>query len=265
MSRAYSIVLASLAGLLLAAPVARAQVADPVLYSVESPPSDFEYGCFGPCACPILIRGPLTGTFSLRQSHIGPLYTDYDVLNVVWKVPGTTDAIKITGSGTYRRGGEAANMDQLVLDLSFDGGPAQHFDSGLVPTTAAFPAIDKRISLHSEYCHDSVLVVVAKPGGTASAGLELAAPSLVMTPNPFDASTAIGFTLSRDAVIDLAVFDVVGRRVRAVLAGVAMPRGTHVSVWDGRWNDGTNAAPGLYLVRLQSPHGAVTRALSKLH
>jgi hypothetical protein len=210
------------------------------------------------------VRGPLTGSFSLRQSNIGPIYTDYDVLGVSWKVQDGSAIVTIKGSGTYRRGGEAANMDQLVLDLSFDGGPVQHFDSGLVPTAVTFPAISKRISLHGEYCHDSVLAVVAKPGGTASADLQSALPALLLTPNPFDRSTSFAYTLPRDGIVDLAVYDVGGRRVHAIVAGAWMLRGQHVSAWNGRLDDGSDGRPGVYLVRLRTPEGVVTRALTKL-
>ncbi|TMQ72803.1 MAG: hypothetical protein E6K80_01845, partial [Candidatus Eisenbacteria bacterium] len=91
-------------------PVARAQSTSPdtVAYSLASPPSDFEYGCFGPCACAVQVRSPLTGTFLLRKSRIDPLYTYYDVLDVRWKVPDATHNTTITGSGVYRRGGEVA-------------------------------------------------------------------------------------------------------------------------------------------------------------
>src|SRR5881397_835798 len=53
---------------LLAATPAHPQASDPVPYALASPPSQFEWGCFGPCACPVLVRSPLTGTFALRQS-----------------------------------------------------------------------------------------------------------------------------------------------------------------------------------------------------
>jgi len=265
MVRMHLIAIASIAGLLLAAPVARAQVVDPIHYTLTAPPSDFEWGCFGPCECPVLVRGPMVGGFSLRLSNVGPIYSDYDVLGVQWKVQDGSNIITITGSGTYRRGGEAANMDQLVLDLSFNGEPAQHFDSGLVPTTVEFPAIQKRISLHQEFCHDTVLTVAAKPGGSASVDPNGTAASLTLAPNPFDSGTTFAFTLARDAVVDLAVFHVSGRRVRSIVASEAMRSGPYARAWNGHFDDGRVAPAGLYLVRLRTPASVVTRALSKLH
>jgi hypothetical protein len=110
---------------LLLAVAARAQSSAPdsVLYVLASPPSQFEWGCFGPCACPILIQSPLAGGFTLRRSDSDPLFTYYDVFDVRWKLADGAQSVGITGSGTYRRGGEVTLEDQLTLDLSFNGGP----------------------------------------------------------------------------------------------------------------------------------------------
>src|SRR5262249_9099871 len=136
---------------------------DTVLYSLTSPPSEFDYGCFGPCACAIFVGSPLLGTFVLRKARVDPLYTWYDVVDVHWRFSNQTRQLSITGAGFYRRGGEVMALEELALDLSFDGGPLQHFTSGLRSPGAPFPEISTRISLHGEYCFDSLLVVDAKP------------------------------------------------------------------------------------------------------
>ena len=249
---------------IFAAPAA-AQVADSTGYALASPPSEFELGCFGPCACPVLIRGPLSGTFILKRSHVDPLYTYYDVLDVRWKVADATAPIVITGMGTYRRGGEVSAQEQLVLDLSFNGAPSQHFDSGLRAPGATFPEINTRISLHGEYCHDSVLAVDAKPVSVAivdDAGTT--AVALSAAPNPFSGPAAISFTLPRDAVVDLGVFDLAGRRIATLARREAFTRGSYARSWDGRLASGALAPAGLYIVRLESSAGRARVIIARL-
>lgn len=245
---------------------AHAQVATPdsLVYALDPSAGEFEWGCFAPCECPVLVQAPLTGTFLLRRASIGPLYTNYDVLDVRWKTTQNTQTVAITGSGTYRRGGEVENMEQLTLDLSFDGAPSQHFDSGLRQAGAAFPVIDTRLSLHDEYCHDSVLVVVAKPIGVEGVGGRPVGTSLAVAPNPFAASTVVQFALPRAGTANVSVFDLFGRRVRELLSGASLDAGVHELRWDGRLENGGPAPPALYVIRLDSPAGAIAHTVAKL-
>jgi hypothetical protein len=266
MTFARRIVSSALFGSLLAAAPAHPQgtVPDLVLYQLSNPASEFERGCFAPCMCPVLIQSPLAGSFVLRRSHVDPLFTYYDVLDVRWTVPGSTKPVSITGSGTYRRGGEVALAAELSLDLSFDGNPPEHFDSGLQPPGAPFPGIVTRISLHGEYCHDSVLVVDARPFAVASVGADPRGPSLTAAPNPFVGAIEIAFTLPRGGIVELGVFDVGGRRVRVLANRGWLASGAYAHAWDGRLDSGIAAPPGLYVVCLDAPSGRITRTEAKL-
>src|SRR5262249_21998366 len=102
------------------------------LYSLDTG-SDFAWGCFEPCLCPVLVRQPVIGTFELTKVASDPLFDNYVVTNVQWKLPSSTTPVNVVGSGKFRRGGEVAIEEQLTLDLSIDGKEPQHFDSGLVP------------------------------------------------------------------------------------------------------------------------------------
>ncbi len=159
----------ALAALALLAPGAHAQRALPdsaSRYLLATPPSEFEWGCFGGCACPPPARAPLSGTFTLVwRTGPGPVSatTTWDVLDLRWVASDGATTTTIRGAGTYVRAGGGAPMERLTLDLSFDGGPPLHFDSGAHGATATFPEIRARLSLHGEHCRDSVLVVDARP------------------------------------------------------------------------------------------------------
>lgn len=135
----------------------------PVIYRVEKG-STYQQGCFPPCLCPILDAAPVRGTFTLTFAGFDGLFTTYKVTDVNWTASLGDPELRITGSGTYTIGGEFAVQQRLELDLKVGDQPVQHFDSGLVTGgTVPFPGIDLRVSLHGEYCVDTVIEVNARP------------------------------------------------------------------------------------------------------
>ncbi len=81
----------------------------------------------------------------------------------------------------------------------------------------------------------------------AADGLRLAA-----APNPFNPATQLSFTLARTSVVELAIFDARGRRVRALAAGETFAAGRHDLRWDGCDAAGRAVAAGAYLARLRA-------------
>ena len=231
--------------LLLALP-ARAFAATDVPYSLAKG-STFGWGCFGLCACPVIER-PLTGSFTLRDLGFDGLYQRYLVLDA--RFGATTEGpLRLTGSGTYRVGGEFAITQQFVLDLSANGGPVQHFDSGVVPGGGGFPKIDATVSLHQQAaCFDTVIHVVAAPisptGVDGDPGVGFAC-----APNPFRAGTRLTLGLPAPARVELNVYDAAGRLQRRLAQGTELDAGPHELAWDGRDEFGAEAAPGVYFVR----------------
>lgn len=71
-------------------------------------------------------------------------------------------------------------------------------------------------------------------------------------PNPFNPSTTISFSLLKPEPAELAVYDMLGRRVRTVANG-DLADGSHTVVWDGRDGEGRQAASGVYFYRLTTP------------
>lgn len=76
-------------------------------------------------------------------------------------------------------------------------------------------------------------------------------------PNPFNPQATIRFALPRPLDVELAVFDLQGRRVATVFEG-SLGGGAHTKVWRGRTDDGRDAAAGTYLVRLRADGLTVT-------
>ena len=79
------------------------------------------------------------------------------------------------------------------------------------------------------------------------------------SPNPFNPRTTVSFALDRPREIELAVYDLRGRRL-AVLASGRWDTGEHRLTWDGLGAGGAPLASGEYLLRLDADHGAIVRA-----
>jgi hypothetical protein len=82
-------------------------------------------------------------------------------------------------------------------------------------------------------------------------------------PNPASGESRMSFTLASDEVVQIDVFDVAGRRVRALDSGRRL-RGENWITWDGRLDDGSEAASGIYFVRLKTGSAAVTSRIVRL-
>jgi hypothetical protein len=79
-------------------------------------------------------------------------------------------------------------------------------------------------------------------------------------PNPFSASTTIGYDVPETSQVTLAVYNALGQRVRTLVSGVA-EAGTHEVDFDGYGDDGSRLAAGLYLYRLETGSTQITRTL----
>ena len=71
-------------------------------------------------------------------------------------------------------------------------------------------------------------------------------------PNPFEANTTLRFDLARSAAVDVALFDLQGRRVRGLLSASPHTAGAHEVTWDGRDAAGRRVSAGIYFVRVQA-------------
>ena len=71
-------------------------------------------------------------------------------------------------------------------------------------------------------------------------------------PNPFNATTIIGFELPQALPLYLTVHDVLGRRVRQLHTGETIVAGSHQTVWDGRDDQNRPVGSGIYPYRIRS-------------
>lgn len=71
-------------------------------------------------------------------------------------------------------------------------------------------------------------------------------------PNPFNPSTTIKFGLPKEAPVTLEIYNVLGVKVRTLIAGETMSAAFHTLVWDGKNNGGIAVPSGVYLYRVHA-------------
>jgi hypothetical protein len=81
-------------------------------------------------------------------------------------------------------------------------------------------------------------------------------------PNPFNAGTVIRFDAPEAIDVELAIYNVLGQKVRTIFSGRCV-QGMNRFVWnDGRSDDGSPIASGVYFYRLNTPTVTLTSKLA---
>jgi hypothetical protein len=79
-------------------------------------------------------------------------------------------------------------------------------------------------------------------------------------PNPFNQTTKIEFTLAKSGFVNLNIYDILGRKVRA-LVYEQVSSGYKSVLWDGKNGSGENVASGIYFYHLRVGDLSETRKL----
>jgi hypothetical protein len=100
-----------------------------------------------------------------------------------------------------------------------------------------------------------------------STGIETGSPELPSRvrldqnyPNPFNPETRIQFEVADAGTARLTVFDLLGREVASLLDRT-ISAGSHSVTWNGKGAGGQQAPTGVYVYRLATAHGAVTKTM----
>ncbi|MGD8628651.1 MAG: C39 family peptidase, partial [bacterium] len=113
---------------------------------------------------------------------------------------------------------------------------------------------DGTADLYFRTVDDESGISADRPAIETTGGVRLASPS----PNPFNATTRISFSLALDTRATVQVFDVEGRLVATPAEG-SFTAGHHSVSWNGTSASGSRAAAGIYFIRCSSPIGEDVR------
>jgi FlgD Ig-like domain len=87
--------------------------------------------------------------------------------------------------------------------------------------------------------------------------------ALRCAPNPASGPARIAFRMAEPGTARVEIFDLSGRRVRA-LVNATLQAGEHGVTWDGTRDDGRRASPGVYTVRVAACGRVESRTLAWL-
>ncbi|MFC1554572.1 FlgD immunoglobulin-like domain containing protein, partial [candidate division KSB1 bacterium] len=79
-------------------------------------------------------------------------------------------------------------------------------------------------------------------------------------PNPFNLSTVIKFSIKNSEHVSLKIYNALGSEIRSLQSGF-LPSGQHISVWDGRNNNGWEVPSGIYYYRIISGEFSYARKM----
>lgn len=96
--------------------------------------------------------------------------------------------------------------------------------------------------------------------GSATGVGEPSAASVRAFPNPFRPSVSIHFSIPAARAVTVTIVDPLGREVKRLADGWR-EAGTHELTWDGRDEHGSQAAAGIYFLRVSQAGEVVTRRL----
>jgi hypothetical protein len=82
-------------------------------------------------------------------------------------------------------------------------------------------------------------------------------------PNPFNPSTTISFVLDKKQEIELAIYNLLGQKVKTLYSGL-VSAGTHRMEWDASDEAGHKVSSGIYFYRLIAEAQVASRKMTLL-
>ena len=80
-------------------------------------------------------------------------------------------------------------------------------------------------------------------------------------PNPFNPETQFSYTLTKGEIIELAVYDVMGRTINILYKG-RQRAGNHNVLWSGVDQNNNSVPSGIYFYRLQAGSTTKTKKMA---
>jgi hypothetical protein len=231
--------------------------------------TDSFYQCVAPTLCDsTLAHGYCPSTFLVRATTSSPsMYFDsepavgYSVDNLAPGVPAGLAVAYHEPGGNDLSWHECEDEDFQYFKIY--RGDSEEFEPGpenLIHMTTAIQWTDGEGTGWDHYKvsavdHAGNESPVASPEMVT--GIEDAVPKAYSSshnfPNPFSPTTHIWFDVPNPgAAINLRVYDSAGRAVRTLLNSW-MPPGSYTEVWDGRDEEGSELATGVYFYVLEAP------------
>jgi len=166
--------------------------------------------------------------------------------------------VSFPGFTAHTIGGLVTEADQKLVALESQSLKKTDVQNQYTQIINAFDALNNN-QIPGSTCPGSISLVAGaqpssattNPGAAGVEGRELQNPIglAAAAPNPFTGRTRITYVVGADGQgVDLAIFDLAGRRVRQLASG-ARSAGRYQVDWDGRSDAGQSLPGGVYYVR----------------
>lgn len=197
------------------------------------------------------VGGPSSGWGQLNFGQ--PIATDNEGVYVIFRIPAGAAAVS-DGAGGGPAIGYTASGSGCTGWLSADGEDWMQiqpsFHLAVLPTIVkARPGMAVKSNSSGALRAEDPL---ADPSDAPESKSEIAVKVTGLepaSPNPFNPTTTLRFSLATEADVTLTVFSIRGELVRQ-LVSEHLGQGSHAAVWDGKDSRGRTVASGVYLARL---------------
>ena len=171
---------------------------------------------------------------------------------LTWESP--TEIENFTGYRIYR-GGEEIFYLEGVQSISY-------FDIGLSAGTHTY-------FVTSQYYETEYIQPESEPSntvtveiGTNSGDENLSTSYFQLTnyPNPFNPTTEITYQLPKDSFVELSIYNTKGELIKKLI-NEHRSKGNHSVMWDGKNNQNTSVANGVYFYRIKSDNQSHTEKM----
>lgn len=181
-----------------------------------------------------LIISPSSLTYQLEENNI--------VLN--WSVP---QAYNLTGYNIYMNEQIIDSVVENTYSVSINNGEYSFY------VTALYGQVESEAS-------NIINVTVQQVTSNSNQVSEATELTLNNYPNPFNPSTSISFNLPENSRVNLAIYDLKGRKVTELI-NQEMVQGQHSFKWNGRDKHNRSLASGIYFYTLRTNNSSLTKKM----
>jgi hypothetical protein len=219
-------------------------------------------------AIAVVVADSMPGCPALGMSGVDPTITIPvvrvtfdDGLTIKTGLPLEPD-VNMLRDPSKMAGADAAGRVFVYTPVPFAlGSSVSHWDTSCDPNVLMEPALNPELSSKVDLTQAQMADIGWYAGFTAVGDPPRATHQLASYPNPMRSGSSISYTLEREDVVDLAIYDLGGRLVRRLVSGRVAP-GSHTVPWNGTDRTGRSVPPGIYVYRLTTTSMSASRHLA---